>query len=212
MVVVGLTIKGAFHLALPIALLLNALIPKTAIAVDSSAQCKLSGQVIQVSGITYRCQRQIMSSGTRKTSRFVLVRIASRPTQPSREVTSSTTTAPPTSTTTTFISARKFSLKVNYEIIDTNFIRITWNQIPDVREYRICVDSQCSGPDSQKIWLTFDRTQNSALLSLPRGKTSWYWVHALLLPTAAQYDELDVRDCCLGTKWANAEWLKITNQ
>lgn len=99
-----------------------------------------------------------------------------------------------------------------YEVIDENQIRISWNQVPDVREYRICVDNQCTGPDVQKIWTTISNTQNSIVMPLPRGKTSWYYVHALLFPSATQFDELDTRQCCYGTKWANSEWLKASNQ
>ncbi len=183
------------------------------LALNSSAQCRMSGQVIQVSGTKYRCQRQIMSSGARSKSKFVLIRITTTPTKSSLVATTTTGFETSTSTTTTStVPSKKFLLKASFVVVDANFVRISWNQIPDVREYRICVDSQCSGLDSQKIWLTFNKSENSALIALPRGKTSWYWVHALLLPTAGQYDELDVRQCCLGTKWANAEWIKITNE
>ena len=185
---------------------------------DASSACKSRGQIIQISGLKYLCQKRYVPIGATSTPGFVLVKISSVKIQkgPIGKVQTATTTtttiAPTTTSTTTTILQRRYLLSSTYEVIDSNRIKISWNQIPDVREYRICIDNECVGADSQKIWTTINSSQNSIIVDLPRGQTKRYWVHALMLPNAVQFDELDTRTCCYGTKWSNSKWLQATNQ
>ena len=187
---------------------------------DANSPCKTRGQIIQISGLKYLCQKRYVPIGATSTPSFVLVKISSvkiqkRPigkVQTAATTTTTTTIAPTTTSTTTTILQRRFLLSSTYEVIDSNRIKISWNQIPDVREYRICIDNECVGADSQKIWTTINSSQNSIIVDLPRGQTKRYWVHALMLPNAVQFDELDTRTCCYGTKWSNSKWLQATNQ
>ena len=188
---------------------------------DASSACKSRGQIIQISGLKYLCQKRYVPIGATSTPGFVLVKISSVKIQKgpigkvqtaTTTTTTTTTIAPTTTSTTTTILQRRYLLSSTYEVIDSNRIKISWNQIPDVREYRICIDNECVGADSQKIWTTINSSQNSIIVDLPRGQTKRYWVHALMLPNAVQFDELDTRTCCYGTKWSNSKWLQATNQ
>ena len=193
---------------------------------DASSACKSRGQIIQISGLKYLCQKRYVPIGAPSTPSFVLVKISSvkiqkgpvgkvqtaTTTTTMTTTTTTTTIAPTTTSTTTTIFQRRYLLSSTYEVVDSNRIKISWNQIPDVREYRICIDNECVGADSQKIWTTINSSQNSIIVDLPRGQTKRYWVHALMLPNAVQFDELDTRTCCYGTKWSNSKWLQATNQ
>jgi hypothetical protein len=194
--------------------------PSTATALesryDTSSQCKSRGQIIQISGLKYLCQKRYVPIGAVSTPSFVLVKISSVKIQKrpigNVQTTTTTTAVPTTTSTTTTILQRKYLISSTYEVVDSNRIKISWNQIPDVREYRICIDNECNGADSQKIWTTLNSSLDSIIVNLPRGQTKRYFVHALMLPNAMQFDDLDTRTCCYGTKWANSKWLQATNQ
>ena len=185
---------------------------------DTSSVCKSRGQIIQILGLKYLCQKRYVPIGATSTPGFVLVKISSVKIQKgtigkvkTTTTTTTTTTIAPTTTSTTVLQKR-YLISSTYEVIDSNRIKISWNQIPDVREYRICIDNECNGADSQKIWTTLNSSLDSIIVNLPRGQTKRYFVHALMLPNATQFDDLDTRTCCYGTKWANSKWLQATNQ
>ena len=192
---------------------------------NSSLQCKFRGQIVEVSGKKFLCQKRYASASAKTGSRYELVRIISsriprspRFATPTTQVqrTTTTTTAvqvvSTTTTTSTTLPVKYLLISANYEVIDAESIKISWDQIPDVREYRICIDNQCTGADSQKVWTTISSSENSLIVNLPRGQTRLYWVHALLFPSATQFDHLDTRQCCYGTKWAYASRFWATNQ
>lgn len=198
-------------------------------APGDSTQCKVRGQIVEISGIRFLCQKRYASASAKTKSNFVLVKIVSskipRPSKiatPSTQVqrTTSTSTSAQTSssttstisTTSTTVLQKKPLISARYEVVDTERIKISWNHIQDVREYRICIDNQCSGADSQKVWITLPSSENSIIVNLPRGQTRQYFVHAWLYPSAVQFDELDTRQCCYGNKWAHSLWFRATNQ
>ena len=192
---------------------------------STSLQCKFRGQIVDVSGVKFLCQKRKASFSTKTGSRYVLVRIISnrKPTfpkvaTPNTQVKRTTTTSTAaqvvsiTTTTSTTLPVKYLLISASYEVIDAESIKISWDQIPDVREYRICIDNQCTGADSQKVWTTISSSENSHIVNLPRGQTRLYWVHALLFPSATHFDHLDTRQCCYGTKWAYASRFWATNQ
>ena len=192
-------------------------------APGDSTQCKVRGQIVEISGIKFLCQKRQAPDSAKTKLGFVLVEIISskipRPSKiatPSTQVqrTTSTSTSAQTSysTTSTTVLQKKPLISARYEVVDTERIRISWNHIQDVREYRICIDNQCTGTDSQKVWITLPSSENSIIVNLPRGQTRQYFVHAWLYPSAVQFDELDTRQCCYGNKWAHSLWIRATNQ
>lgn len=128
-------------------------------------------------------------------------KIASTPTPTSKS-------ASVTTTSTTSLTKTKL-LSASYEVLDAARIKISWNFISSVREYRICVGDLCSGSNPQ--WLTIGPTENSKVFDLPLGQSQSYWVHALLLNDAKEYDSIDTRPCCVGTKWADGVTVSAKN-
>ena len=122
--------------------------------------------------------------------------------------TPASTSASVTTTSTTSLTKKKL-LSASYEVLDATRIKIMWNFISSVREYRICVGDLCSGPNPQ--WLTISPTENSKILDLPLGQSQNYYVHALLLNDAKEYDSIDTRPCCIGTKWADGVTVSAKN-
>ena len=183
--------------------------------------CRFRGQIVQIAGSKFLCQRKTdRISGLSKSS-FTLIKITSNRIQrlpndrivaPTSSTTTPQTTTSSTSTSTsTTVLQNKYLLRSTYEVVDANRIMLSWNQIPDVREYRICINNQCNGTSSS-IWTTINSSLTSVIVDLPRGQSNQYFVHALLFPHAAQFDLLDTRDCCYGTKWAHSNWLWATNK
>jgi hypothetical protein len=215
-------IKQSLLVVLAVIINLQPSITKAEYSFNGYSPCRYRSQIVQISGFKYICQKRYSPNGVTGAPGFVLVKITSVKIQKKPEINvpkattstisaATTTTSTSTSTSTTVLQ-KKFLISSNFEVIDTSHIKISWNQIPDVREYRICIDNQCVGADSQKIWLTISPTLNSIIVDLSRGQTRRYFVHALLFPSATQFDELDTRTCCYGTKWANSNWLQATNQ
>ena len=118
------------------------------------------------------------------------------------------TSASVTTTSTTSLTKKKL-LSASYEVLDATRIKIMWNFISSVREYRICVGDLCSGPNPQ--WLTISPNENSKILDLPLGQSQNYYVHALLLNDAKEYEITDTRPCCIGTKWTDSVTVSAKN-
>lgn len=95
------------------------------------------------------------------------------------------------------------SFKITYKSINANQIQISWEPIPDVKEYRICVANNCSGPDETKIWITIYPNQTSYIFDLPVGKTERFLVHAWMQQSATKWTWTDDRPNLLGLKWDN---------
>jgi hypothetical protein len=122
--------------------------------------------------------------------------IVSLYTNPNNVVTTTTssttttiTTVAPTTTTIPQTTVSSTSLKVTYESINAQQIKIFWNSIPDVKEYRICMpdlqasNTWCPG----NTWLTFDPSVTSYIVNHPVGTKVHYWLHAWMHPWATKY-------------------------
>lgn len=104
------------------------------------------------------------------------------------------------------------SFKVTYKSINAEQIQISWEPIPDVREYRICVANNCKGSDETKVWITIDPSKTTYIHNLSVGKTEEFWVHALMHPWATKWTYTDTRPNSLGLKWDNGPGgFKYTN-
>ena len=96
------------------------------------------------------------------------------------------------------------------QVPDRPQLKISWNPIPHVQNYRICVDLNCSGPDHTKIWTQLDSSQTSYVFDQPYGSTRTYWVHALLWPSATNWTHTDDRPNQIGVKWDNPSSFSFT--
>jgi hypothetical protein len=105
----------------------------------------------------------------------------------------------------------KTSFKVTIESINAEQIKISWETIPDVKEYRICVANNCKGPDETKVWITIYPNQTDYVFNLPAGKMEVFWVHALMESSSMKWTWTDTRPNSLGTKWDNGLILHYTN-
>ena len=105
----------------------------------------------------------------------------------------------------------KTSFKVTIESINAEQIKISWETIPDVKEYRICVANNCKGPDETKVWITIYPNQTDYVFNLPTGKTEVFWVHALMESSAMKWTETDIRPNSFGNKWDSGLILYYTN-
>jgi hypothetical protein len=105
----------------------------------------------------------------------------------------------------------KTSFKVTIESINAEQIKISWETIPDVKEYRICVADKCQGPDGTKVWITIYPNQTDYVFNLPAGKMEVFWVHALMESSSMKWTETDTRPNLIGTKWDMGLVLHYTN-
>ena len=97
-------------------------------------------------------------------------------------------------------------------INSNNTVTVFWNQISDVKEYRICLNQECNTEDNLKKWFTYQPSQNSATFPLEPNETKRFHVHAWLTDNATNYNTLDLRPCCNGIKWANRDpWIEAVN-
>jgi hypothetical protein len=88
-----------------------------------------------------------------------------------------------------------------------NTVTVFWNQIQDVGQYRVCVNAECPAK-----WNAYTPSENNATFPLGINETKTFWVHALLLTNATNYNTLDLRACCNGVKWADSfKWVTASN-
>jgi len=103
------------------------------------------------------------------------------------------------------------SFVVSVEALSGSQVKVSWNTVSDVQEYRICRNSECSGPDSSKIWTTILPPQTYHVFNQPLGTTSSYWVHAVMQPNATRWTWTDDRPNSFGLKWDNSPVVVYTN-
>ncbi len=179
-------------------------------SISSGQSCNSIGQIRDYQGQRFICRRVNAKAGSSSGPYLIWFKISSPKTTTKPTTTTQVAiTTSTSSTTSTNPFTKKKLLSATYEVLDASRIKISWNFIASVREYRICVGGLCSGPNPQ--WLTIGPTENSKILDLPLGQSQSYWVHALLLNDAKEYDSIDTRPCCIGTKWADGVTVSAKN-